>query len=145
MTVIKIKSSSKIEVKKKQERLYSTGKRKNAIARVWITSGSGKIIVNNKLMHDYFQREVLKNFVLQPFSLTNTVNQYDVFCTVKGGGCSGQAGAISHGVTKALNLLNSDFHKTLRKSGLLTRDSRVVERKKYGRHKARKSTQFSKR
>jgi small subunit ribosomal protein S9 len=124
---------------------YGTGKRKDAIARVWVKIGSGKIDVNNKLLDQYFSNDAHKIQILKPFALTDSLGQYDVFCTVKGGGSSGQAGAIRHGISKGLNILAPEFHKILRENGLLTRDSRVVERKKYGKHKARKSTQFSKR
>lgn len=124
---------------------YGTGRRKNAVARVWVSLGSGKITVNKKPADQYFTREALIKSILQPFYATNTVNQYDIFCTVKGGGCSGQAGAILHGVARALDKIAPDLHTKLRHGGFLTRDSRVVERKKFGQHKARKSTQFSKR
>ncbi|MGX6959780.1 MAG: 30S ribosomal protein S9 [Rickettsia endosymbiont of Pentastiridius leporinus] len=124
---------------------YATGKRKNAIARVWLKPGKGKIIVNKKNVNQYFPSEVHVKTIIQPFALTKTIDQYDVICTVKGGGVSGQKGAILHGISKALDKSAPDFHVALRKGGFLTRDSRVVERKKYGQHKARKKTQFSKR
>lgn len=126
-------------------KFYATGKRKNAIARVWLKLGKGQIIVNRKNLEQYFASETHVKTILQPFALTKTTNQYDVICTVRGGGISGQKGAILHGISKALALSAPDFHALLRKGGFLTRDSRVVERKKYGQHKARKKTQFSKR
>ncbi len=124
---------------------YGTGRRKNAIARVWVTPGKGQIVVNQKDVDLYFCRDTHKRTLILPFVATKTTGQYDIFCTVKGGGSSGQAGAILHGVARALDKIAPEFHQALRKTGLLTRDSRVVERKKYGKHKARKSTQFSKR
>jgi len=124
---------------------YGTGRRKNAVARVWVRRGTGMIFVNKKSAEQYFPRESHRKYILAPFVSTNTVGQYDIICTVKGGGCSGQSGAILHGVARALDKLVPDFHTTLRQGGFLTRDARVVERKKYGQHKARKSTQFSKR
>ncbi|AAU03708.1 30S ribosomal protein S9 [Rickettsia typhi] len=124
---------------------YATGKRKNAIARVWLKVGKGKIVVNNKILNQYFPSETYIKTILQPFLLTKTIDQYDVICTVRGGGISGQKGAILHGISKALDKSAPCFHAILRKGGLLTRDSRVVERKKYGQRKARKKTQFSKR
>ncbi|MCC8406029.1 MAG: 30S ribosomal protein S9 [Rickettsia endosymbiont of Ecitomorpha arachnoides] len=126
-------------------KFYATGKRKNAIARVWLKVGKGKIVVNKKTIDQYFPSETYVKTILQPFVLTKTIDQYDVICTVKGGGMSGQKGAILHGISKALDKSAPDFHAILRKGGLLTRDSRVVERKKYGQRKARKKTQFSKR
>ncbi|WP_392506120.1 30S ribosomal protein S9 [Rickettsia sp. 2024-CO-Wats] len=126
-------------------KFYATGKRKNAIARVWLKVGKGKIVVNKKTIVQYFPSETYVKTILQPFVLTKTIDQYDVICTVRGGGISGQKGAILHGISKALDKSAPDFHAILRKSGLLTRDSRVVERKKYGQRKARKKTQFSKR
>lgn len=126
-------------------RSYATGKRKDAVARVWIKRGTGKIFVNKKEIETFFARPVLRMIINQPFSATETEKNFDVMCTVKGGGLSGQAGAVRHGISKALNLFNPDLHKILRKGGFLTRDSRVVERKKYGKAKARKSFQFSKR
>ncbi|BDU60313.1 30S ribosomal protein S9 [Candidatus Rickettsia kotlanii] len=126
-------------------KFYATGKRKNAIARVWLKVGKGKIVVNKKTIVQYFPSETYVKTILQPFVLTKTIDQYDVICTVRGGGVSGQKGAILHGISKALDKSAPDFHAILRKGGLLTRDSRVVERKKYGQRKARKKTQFSKR
>ncbi len=133
------------EKKINSNRVYSTGKRKNAIARVWITPGSGKIIVNTKNVEEYFPRETHVNLILQPFIATKTSGQYDIACSVKGGGCSGQSGAVAHGIARALDKIAPALHQDLSKGKFLTRDPRVVERKKYGKHKARKSTQFSKR
>ncbi len=126
-------------------RAYATGKRKNAVARVWIKRGHGRIIVNGRDQDVYFARPVLRMMLQQPFSVTNRKDQFDVFCTVKGGGLSGQAGAVRHGISKALTLFEPGLRPPLKAEGLLTRDSRVVERKKYGRAKARRSFQFSKR
>lgn len=128
-----------------QGRTYGTGRRKDSVARVWLKAGSGNIIVNGKDIADYFSRGTLRQIILSPFAATNTLGNFDIYCTVKGGGHSGQAGAIKHGLSRALDAFDSEFHSVLRKEGFLTRDPRVVERKKYGRHKARKSTQFSKR
>ncbi len=124
---------------------YGTGRRKDAVARVWLKPGKGSIIINKKELHEYFPRDTYKTQICQPFVDTKTTGQYDVVCTAKGGGTTGQAGAIVHGIARALDCLSEDFHSILRKNGFLTRDSRVVERKKYGKRKARKSTQFSKR
>jgi len=126
-------------------RSYATGKRKDAVARVWIKPGSGKIVVNKREIENYFPRPVLRMMINQPFEVSNRENQFDVFCTVSGGGLSGQAGALRHGISKALTLFEPDLRPALKKGGFLTRDSRVVERKKYGRRKARRSFQFSKR
>lgn len=126
-------------------RSYATGKRKDAIARVWIKPGTGKIVVNSRPFESYFARPVLRMIIGQPFAVAERVDQYDVTCTVKGGGLSGQAGAVRHGISKALTLYEPALRKPLKAVGFLTRDSRVVERKKYGRHKARRSHQFSKR
>ena len=128
-----------------QGRAYATGKRKNAIARVWIKPGSGKITVNGRDLETFFARPVLRMIINQPFDVAERVGQYDVFCTVTGGGLSGQAGAVRHGITKALTYFEPALRGALKKVGFLTRDSRVVERKKYGRRKARRSFQFSKR
>jgi small subunit ribosomal protein S9 len=124
---------------------YGTGKRKSSIARVWLKPGSGKITINNKDLDNYFGRETSKMVVLQPLEITENVGKYDVFATVKGGGDSGQAGAIKHGLTKALLELDVALRGTLKKAGFITRDSRVKERKKYGKKGARASFQFSKR
>ena len=126
-------------------RSYGTGKRKCSIARVWIKKGSGKFTINKKNLPEYFHRSVYVIDVLKPLTLANMKDQFDVFCTVEGGGLTGQAGAIRHGLSKALNNFHPSTRPVLKVNGLLTRDSRVVERKKYGKHKARKSTQFSKR
>ncbi len=126
-------------------RSYATGKRKNAVARVWIKPGAGRIIINGKNMEDYFARPVLQMILRRPFQLVNVENQFDVMATVKGGGLSGQAGAVKHGISKALQLYEPSHRAALKAAGFLTRDARVVERKKYGRRKARRSFQFSKR
>lgn len=126
-------------------RSYATGKRKNAIARVWIKPGAGQMTVNGKKMETYFARPVLQMILRRPFQLVNVENQFDVMATVRGGGLSGQAGAVKHGISKALQLYEPTFRPALKAAGLLTRDARVVERKKYGRRKARRSFQFSKR
>lgn len=128
-----------------QGRSYATGKRKNAIARVWIKPGSGKITVNGKEGAQYFARPVLQMILKQPVVAANRVDQYDIVATVVGGGLSGQAGAVRHGISKALTYFEPELRGVLKKGGFLTRDSRVVERKKYGRAKARRSFQFSKR
>jgi small subunit ribosomal protein S9 len=129
----------------KQGRAYATGKRKNAVARVWIKPGSGKIVVNTRTVEKFFARPVLRMLIQQPLVCANRVTQYDVICTVSGGGLSGQAGAVRHGISKALTYFEPDLRGALKKGGFLTRDSRVVERKKYGKAKARRSFQFSKR
>ena len=126
-------------------RAYSTGKRKDAIARVWIKKGSGQITVNKKPVEKYFARPTLQMIIQQAFSVTNAENQFDVMATVKGGGLSGQAGAVRHGLSKALTIFDGELRGALKAAGFLTRDSRVVERKKYGKPKARRSFQFSKR
>ena len=128
-----------------QGRSYATGKRKNAIARVWVKRGSGKITVNGKDVSAYFARPVLQMMVAQPLNVADRATQYDVDCTVEGSGLSGQAGAIRHGLSHALTHYEPELRKVLKPHGFLTRDSRVVERKKYGRAKARRSFQFSKR
>ena len=126
-------------------RAYSTGKRKDAVARVWIKKGSGQITVNKKPVEKYFARPTLQMIIQQAFSTTSAENQFDVMATVKGGGLSGQAGAVRHGLSKALTIFDGEFRGALKAAGFLTRDSRVVERKKYGKPKARRSYQFSKR
>jgi len=136
------------EVKSKidaQGRTYGTGRRKEAVARVWIKPGKGEFTVNGRKMLDYFSRSVLQTLVLQPFVTTNRLRSYDVFCTVNGGGLSGQAGAVRHGISRALVEYEPDLRSSLKTAGMLTRDSREVERKKYGLMKARRSYQFSKR
>jgi small subunit ribosomal protein S9 len=128
-----------------QGRAYATGKRKNAVARVWIKPGVGKINVNAKDFAAYFARPVLQMLLKQPLQAVDRLSQFDVTATVSGGGLSGQAGAVRHGISKALTYYEPDLRPTLKKGGFLTRDSRVVERKKYGKMKARRSFQFSKR
>ena len=129
----------------KQGRAYGTGKRKNAVARVWLKPGSGKITVNTRAVEVFFARPVLRMLIQQPLVAANRQTQYDVVCTVSGGGLSGQAGAVRHGISKALTSYEPDLRSVLKRGGFLTRDSRVVERKKYGHKKARRSFQFSKR
>jgi small subunit ribosomal protein S9 len=126
-------------------RSYATGKRKDAVARVWIKPGNGKVVVNGKAMDAYFARPVLQMLIGQAFSVAGVAGQFDVMATVKGGGLSGQAGAVKHGISKALTLYEPGLRAPLKAAGFLTRDSRVVERKKYGKRKARRSFQFSKR
>jgi len=126
-------------------RSYATGKRKDAVARVWIKPGSGRVMVNGREMSVYFARPVLQMVLRQPFEIASVTGQFDVMATVKGGGLSGQAGAVKHGISKALQLYEPSLRGVLKAAGFLTRDSRVVERKKYGRRKARRSFQFSKR
>jgi small subunit ribosomal protein S9 len=126
-------------------RAYATGKRKDAVARVWIKPGAGKITVNDREIGVYFARPVLRMILQQPLLVANRVNQYDITVTVAGGGLSGQAGAVRHGLSKALTYYEPELRSVLKKVGFLTRDARVVERKKYGRKKARRSFQFSKR
>ena len=147
----KLKADSKEEVVVNEPKIdtlgrsYATGRRKESTARVWVKRGTGKILINGKEMISYFARPVLQmqlNFV---FDVTERKDQFDVIATVKGGGLSGQAGAVRHGLSRALSLFEPDLRKPLKTAGMLTRDSRVVERKKYGRAKARKSFQFSKR
>jgi small subunit ribosomal protein S9 len=129
----------------KQGRAYATGKRKDAVARVWIRPGSGKIIVNTRPVEVYFARPVLRMILQQPLAIAQRHGQYDLTVTVAGGGLSGQAGAVRHGLAKALTNYEPDLRPALKREGFLTRDSRVVERKKYGKKKARRSFQFSKR
>ena len=126
-------------------RSYATGKRKDAVARVWIKPGSGKVIVNGKDQDVYFARPVLQLILRQPMQITGVEGQFDVIATVKGGGLTGQAGAVKHGISKALQLYEPSHRGALKAAGFLTRDSRVVERKKFGKRKARRSFQFSKR
>ena len=135
-------NSSKLDNK---GRTYATGKRKNSTARVWLKRGKGDIVINGKKMDKYFVRPVLKMMINQPFEIINLENSFDVFITVNGGGLSGQAGAIRHGISKALTIFDTNFRPPLKSNGFLTRDSRVVERKKFGLAKARRSYQFSKR
>jgi small subunit ribosomal protein S9 len=129
----------------KHGRAYATGRRKDAVARVWLKPGSGKIVVNERDQEVYFARPSLRLVINQPFGITERVGQYDVIATVKGGGLSGQAGAVKHGIAQALSRYEPALRTTVKRAGFLTRDSRVVERKKYGRAKARRSFQFSKR
>ncbi len=137
-------SSKKIKLDFKESK-YATGRRKKSIARVWVKKGSGNIHVNGKKMNEYFKRPVHQIIVTRPLEISNVLNSYDVKASVKGGGLSGQAGAIIHGLSRALVSYDETLKKTLKKEKLTTRDSRVVERKKYGRRKARRSFQFSKR
>ena len=138
-------AAPRVSVKDAQGRSYATGKRKDAVARVWIKPGNGKVVVNGKTMADYFARPVLQMILRQPFTVAGVEGQFDVVATVAGGGLSGQAGAVKHGISKALQLFEPSLRGALKAAGFLTRDSRVVERKKYGKAKARKSFQFSKR
>jgi small subunit ribosomal protein S9 len=124
---------------------YGTGKRKSSIARVWLTPGTGVITVNTKTIDDYFGRETSKMVIRQPLELTENLGKFDIYVTVRGGGDSGQAGAIKHGITKALLEVDAAYRAPLKQAGFITRDSRVKERKKYGKAAARKSFQFSKR
>jgi small subunit ribosomal protein S9 len=135
----------KAPVRDALNRSYATGKRKNAVARVWVKPGGGRVSVNGKVMAEYFARPVLQMMVAQPFKIANVTGQFDVMATVKGGGLSGQAGAVKHGISKALTLWDPELRGALKAAGFLTRDPRVVERKKYGKAKARRSFQFSKR
>ena len=128
-----------------KESNYATGRRKESVARVWIKKGTGKIFVNGKIMNDYFKRPVHQLIVVMPLQETNVLNKFDVKCNVKGGGLSGQAGAVRHGISRALTLFEPGLRPALKSGGFLTRDPRVVERKKYGKAKARRSFQFSKR
>ncbi|GHF56577.1 30S ribosomal protein S9 [Seohaeicola zhoushanensis] len=138
-------AASREPVRDAQGRSYATGKRKDAVARVWIRPGSGKVTVNGKPMSEYFARPVLQMILRQPFTVAGVSGQFDVIATVAGGGLSGQAGAVKHGISKALQLYDPALRGALKAAGFLTRDSRVVERKKYGKAKARRSFQFSKR
>ena len=144
-TAAAVIKAPRLPVRDKLGRAYATGKRKNAVARVWIKPGSGKVVVNGKTMAEYFARPVLQMILRQPFTVAGVEGQFDVMATVAGGGLSGQAGAVKHGVSKALQLYTPELRGALKAAGFLTRDSRVVERKKYGKAKARKSFQFSKR
>lgn len=126
-------------------RAYGTGRRKDSVARVWIQKGSGKVIVNGKDQSVYFNRQTHQLILNQPFLVVNSVNNYDVMATVKGGGLSGQAGAVRHGISRALENFDPDMRPALKKAGMLTRDSRIVERKKVGKHKARRTKQWAKR
>lgn len=132
-------------VKDKLGRSYATGRRKNAVSRVWIKPGSGKVVINGRDIDVYFGRPVLRMILRQPFEIADRIDQFDVLCTVTGGGLSGQAGALRHGISRALVNFEPSLRPVLKSAGFLTRDSRKVERKKYGRAKARRSFQFSKR
>lgn len=132
-------------IKCNSDSFYATGKRKTSVARVWVKPGKGNLVVNKKNFSDYFARLTSRMIINQPLQLTKTKDSVDIFCTVQGGGLSGQAGAIMHGISRALALFDTSLRPTLRKENFLTRDSRKVERKKYGHKKARKSFQFSKR
>jgi small subunit ribosomal protein S9 len=136
---------SRIQMRDDLGRSYATGKRKSAIARVWLKPGFGKVVVNGKDMDSYFARPVLQMILRQPFQVAGVVGRFDVNATVKGGGLSGQAGAVKHGISKALQRYEPELRGMLKTAGFLSRDSRVVERKKYGKRKARRSFQFSKR
>ncbi|RME00836.1 MAG: 30S ribosomal protein S9 [Deltaproteobacteria bacterium] len=127
------------------ERYYATGRRKTSVARVWIWPGSGKMTVNKRPVEEYFTRETAKMILKQPFEITDTLNKFDIMVNVRGGGISGQAGAIKHGISRALLAVNPDFRAILKKAGFLTRDDRIKERKKYGQRGARRKFQFSKR
>ncbi|MCF6179647.1 MAG: 30S ribosomal protein S9 [Geopsychrobacter sp.] len=127
------------------QRFYATGRRKASVARVWIKPGTGEFVINKRTLDEYFGRETSKMVVRQPFEITDNSGKYDVFVNVAGGGASGQAGAIKHGITRALLIADANLRGVLKKAGFITRDSRVVERKKYGRKGARASFQFSKR
>ena len=135
----------RVAIRDKLGRAYATGKRKNAVARVWIKPGSGKITVNTRAVEVYFARPVLRMLIQQPLAIAKRSGQYDITVTCAGGGLSGQAGAVRHGLSKALTYFEPELRPVLKKEGFLTRDSRVVERKKYGKAKARRSFQFSKR
>ncbi|MEW6137329.1 MAG: 30S ribosomal protein S9 [Thermodesulfobacteriota bacterium] len=128
-----------------EDRYYATGKRKNAVARVWLKPGTGTIVVNDRAVNDYFGRKTSRMIITQPFEITQTLGRFDVMVNVHGGGLSGQAGAVKHGISKALLEVDPAMRAPLKKAGFLTRDSRVKERKKYGKRGARASFQFSKR
>ncbi|MGY9025150.1 MAG: 30S ribosomal protein S9 [Candidatus Pelagibacterales bacterium] len=147
-TEVQIETAEVIQVQPKIDSLgrsYATGKRKNSIARVWVSAGTGKIVVNSKESIKYFTRPVLHMVINQPLVLTNNSSSIDIMITVSGGGMSGQAGAVRHGISKALTLFDPNLRPSLKSEGYLTRDARIVERKKYGRAKARRGYQFSKR
>lgn len=139
------REASVVPQKDKWGRSYATGKRKDAVARVWVKPGNGRFVINGRDEKAYFARPILQMVIKQPFDVAQRIGQYDVMCTVTGGGLSGQAGAVRHGITKALILQEPDLRQCLKSEGFVTRDSRVVERKKYGKRKARRSFQFSKR
>ena len=128
-----------------EERYYATGRRKTSVARVWLKPGEGNVTINKRSIDDYLKRDTAKMIIRQPLELTETLGKFDIYVNVRGGGISGQAGAIKHGISRALLTVNPDFRPLLKKSGFLTRDSRVKERKKYGQPGARKRFQYSKR
>ncbi|MGD8509528.1 MAG: 30S ribosomal protein S9 [Syntrophobacterales bacterium] len=128
-----------------EERYYATGRRKTSVARVWLMPGEGNVTINKRSIDDYLKRETAKMIIRQPLELTETLGKFDIYVNVRGGGISGQAGAIKHGISRALLAVNPEFRPLLKKSGFLTRDSRVKERKKYGQPGARKRFQYSKR
>ncbi len=128
-----------------EERYYATGRRKTSVARVWLKPGEGNVTINKRSIDDYLKRDTAKMIIRQPLELTETLGKFDIYVNVRGGGISGQAGAIKHGISRALLVVNPDFRPLLKKSGFLTRDSRVKERKKYGQPGARKRFQYSKR
>ena len=140
-----VEAAPRVAVRDKLGRSYATGKRKDAVARVWVKPGSGKVVVNGKDIAEYFARPVLQMILRQPFEVAGVVGQYDVYATVAGGGLSGQAGAVLHGIAQALTRFEPALRSPVKAAGFLTRDSRAVERKKYGKAKARRSFQFSKR
>lgn len=143
----KAENAAEPRVKKVDDlgRAYATGRRKGAVARVWLSKGTGKVVVNGKVQDEYFCRQTHLLVLNQPFLIADRVNQFDVKCTVKGGGLSGQAGAVRHGISRALENFEPELRPALKKAGMLTRDARVVERKKIGKHKARRSKQWAKR
>ncbi|MBL4803238.1 MAG: 30S ribosomal protein S9 [Alphaproteobacteria bacterium] len=139
------KPVERVQVLDAQGRAYGTGRRKDAVARVWIKPGSGKVMVNGRDQAVYFGRQTQRLVLNQPFLIVNGVNKFDVICTVKGGGLSGQAGAVRHGISRALENFDPEMRPALKKAGMLTRDARIVERKKVGKHKARRTKQWAKR
>jgi len=147
----KAEKSEKTEAVKREKevdalgRAYATGRRKDAVARVWVKRGSGKVTVNGRDQENYFGRNTHRLILNQPFLIVNGLNQFDVICTVKGGGLSGQAGAVRHGISRALEKFDPEYRPSLKKAGMLTRDARIVERKKVGKHKARRTKQWAKR
>lgn len=141
----KIRTTAAAKAAPSTKRFAGVGRRKTSVARLFLTPGDGKIVVNKRAFEDYFNRETLRMLILQPVEATGNVGKFDIVVNVNGGGKSGQAGAVRHGVARALLLLNQDYRKPLNKGGFLTRDSRKVERKKYGHRKARKKSQYSKR
>lgn len=145
VTVKKATEQKSTAAKEKSLKTYATGRRKDAVARVWIKPGSGKVSINNRDLDTYFARPALRMIINQPLAIVQRSGQYDIFCTIVGGGLSGQAGALRHGISRALASYEPELRPLLKSNGFLTRDSRVVERKKYGRAKARRRFQFSKR